>query len=51
MKESQVVIYCTYISNHIPLKAFIRIMLMNSNDLYYKSASNNLKFELYARSL
>ncbi|CAK68012.1 unnamed protein product (macronuclear) [Paramecium tetraurelia] len=45
-----VLLYCSYVANHAPLKALIRVILMTSNDIYYKMASHNLQQELYKRT-
>ncbi|CAD8196985.1 unnamed protein product [Paramecium pentaurelia] len=45
-----VLLYCSYVANHAPLKALIRVILMTSDDIYYKIASHNLQQELYKRT-
>ncbi|CAD8084274.1 unnamed protein product [Paramecium sonneborni] len=46
-----VLLYCSYIANHAPLKALIRLILMISNEIYYRIAAHNLQQELYKRTL
>ncbi|CAD8192004.1 unnamed protein product [Paramecium octaurelia] len=45
-----VLLYCSYVANHAPLKALVRLILMSSNGIYYRIASHNLQQELYKRT-
>ncbi|CAD8179923.1 unnamed protein product [Paramecium pentaurelia] len=45
-----ILLYCSYVANHAPLKALIRLILMTSDDIYYRIASHNLQQELYKRT-
>ncbi|CAD8084216.1 unnamed protein product [Paramecium sonneborni] len=39
-------LFCDYISNHSPLKALIRLLLLRPTDLYYRCWQHNLAEEL-----
>ncbi|CAD8192060.1 unnamed protein product [Paramecium octaurelia] len=50
MNNHIVSLFCDYVSNHAPLKALIRLLLLNPNDLYYRCWQHNLAEELNKRS-
>ncbi|CAD8100797.1 unnamed protein product [Paramecium primaurelia] len=45
-----VLVYCNYISNHAPLKALIKLILQQADNIYFKQSFNNLSLELYQRA-
>ncbi|CAD8127158.1 unnamed protein product [Paramecium sonneborni] len=45
-----ILVYCNYISNNAPLKALIKLILQQANDIYFKQSFNNLSYYLYQRA-